>query len=201
MLDAVTTELRRMVDLGILEPTLSAPFGAAPIVPVVKKSGQIRICGDFKTTVNPYLEPVVYPLPLIDDLLARLNRYGTPKIFSKIDLAEAFFQVPLQETSKNLFTINTHLGLFKFLRLPFGITPAPAIFQKIIDTIVQDVEGCWAFEDDILVSGTTLENHLDNLTKLFDRLQDIKTEQLLSNNWAHFRKSIEHVPKMMCSIA
>ena len=82
---------------------------AAPIVAVPKKDGKLRLCGDYKVTINPVLEVDQYPQPKSDDLFA------TPsggKIFSKIDLSPAYQQMPLDEMSRHLVIINTHRGLF-----------------------------------------------------------------------------------------
>ena len=77
---------------------------AAPIVPVVKPDGSVRLCGNYKVTVNQVAKVERYPLPRIDDNLSSLAR-GTS--FSKLDLAHAYQQVPLDEDSQKLTTINT----------------------------------------------------------------------------------------------
>ena len=81
---------------GVLEPV---PFSdwAAPVVPIVKQDGRIRICGDFKLTINQVAHVETYPLPCIEDLLASL---GKGKLFSKLDLADAYLQLALEEDSK-----------------------------------------------------------------------------------------------------
>ena len=91
-------------------------------MPVLKRDGAIRICGDYKVTVNQAAKPDMYPLPRIVDLFASLS--GGKK-FSKLDLAHAYQQVPLDEESKNLVAINTHKGLYRYHRLPFGVLSAP----------------------------------------------------------------------------
>jgi len=88
-------------------------------------SGSIHICGDYKLIINKAAKTEVYPLPRVDDLLAKLAG-GTA--FSKLDLANAYQQVPLDEASKQYVTINTHKGLYRYNRLPFGVSAAPAIF-------------------------------------------------------------------------
>jgi len=83
---------------------------ATPIVPVLKKSGDIRICGDFKVTVNPVLKVDQYPLPKIEDIFAKL----AGQQFTKLDLTQAYLQLPVHENSKELVTINTHKGLYTY---------------------------------------------------------------------------------------
>lgn len=155
----VESELKQMEAMGIITPVETSEF-ATPVVPVVKKNGQIRLCGDYKVTINPLLETVKYPLPRIDDLLADL---AGGKHFSRIDLRRAYQQVEVDEDSKKYLTINTHLGLYNVNRLPFGITPAPAIFQKVMDSMLKSLPGVSCYLDDILVTGRTEEEHLRNL--------------------------------------
>lgn len=96
---------------------------ATPIVPVIKNHGSLRICGDFKVTVNPVLNAEQYPLPLINDIFSGLT--GGQK-FSKIDLCQAYLQMHVVPESQELLTIVTRKGLYRYQRLPFGITSAPA---------------------------------------------------------------------------
>lgn len=103
MIDRVNEELMRMERVGVLRPVRTSEW-AAPIVPILKRSGQIRICGDFKVTVNPLTVPVKYPIPRIEDLFCRLS--GGEK-FSKLDLKDAYLQVELDKASRRLVTINT----------------------------------------------------------------------------------------------
>ena len=128
----VEAELDKLVKSEVLDP-VSVSEWATPVVPVMKKDGSIRLCGDFKVNVNPVLTAEQYPLPLIDDLSAGLA--GGQK-FSKIDLCQAYLQMHVDEESQELLTIVTHKGLFRYRRLPFGITSAPALFQRAMDQIL-----------------------------------------------------------------
>ena len=128
----IETELQCQVDLGILEKVDISEW-AAPIVPVMKPSGEIRLCGDYKVSINPYLEINQYPLPHPELLFAALN--GGVQ-FTKLDLSEAYLQIPLEEQSKKYLVINTHKGLYRFTRLPYGVAAAPSIFQQIMDQIL-----------------------------------------------------------------
>ncbi|XP_049267997.1 uncharacterized protein K02A2.6-like [Rhipicephalus sanguineus] len=108
MIDRINEELMRMERVGVLRPVKTSEW-AAPIVPILKRSGQIRICGDFKVTVNPVTVPEKYPIPRVEDLFSRLS--GGEK-FNKLDLKDAHLQVELGEASRKLVTINTPKGLF-----------------------------------------------------------------------------------------
>ena len=110
---------------------------AAPIVAVLKRvRNTVRICGDFSVTVNPVSKLDRYPIPRVEDLFARLSKGNH---FSKLDLSQAYQQVPLEEDSKKY--VVTHRGLFRYTRLLFGISSTPGIFQHMIDSILQGIDG------------------------------------------------------------
>ena len=145
---------------------------AAPIVPVIKTDGNIRICSDYKVTVNPVVKLDIYPLPRVEDLFSQL---AGGKIFSKLDLLHAYQQIELDEASKKLTTINTHNGLFQYNRLPFGISSAPSIFQRTLETLLAGIPKVSIYLDDILVTGI---NHIDDLETLDKVLTKLETAGL-----------------------
>lgn len=114
------------------------------------------------------LEVDQYPLPKPEDLFATLS--GGQK-FTKLDLAQAYQQLLLDEESRKYVTINTHKGLYHYTRLPFGVASAPAIFQKAMDTILQGIPNVLCYLDDILVTGKDDESHIGNLSMVLERLQ------------------------------
>ena len=136
--EAVGKELDRLEAAGILQKVDHSDW-AAPIVPVPKKVGTIRVCGDYKVSVNPMLQVDQYPLPNPNELMASLAK---GKHFSKLDLTSAYQQMVLDKESAKLVTINTHQGLHECNRLPFGIASAPAVFQRAMDTILQGIPPC-----------------------------------------------------------
>ena len=164
---AIDDELDRLEREGILEKVTHSEW-ATPIVAVPKPDGSVRLCSDFKVTVNQSLSVDQYPLPKADDLFDAL---AGGKKFTKLDLSQAYLQLPLDPESKKYCTINTHRGLYQLTRLPFGIASAPALFQKVMDTILQGATGVMCYIDDILVTGATEEEHLRNLEEVFRRLQ------------------------------
>ena len=131
---------------------------------VPKKGGMIRICGDYKVTINPHLDIDVHPLPRTEELFAALSGG------QKFDLSHAYQQLPLDEHSKKLVTINTHKGLYRYNRLPFGVASAPAIFQRTMDSILQGLDNVVCFIDDILITGCDDSTHLWTLEKVLQRL-------------------------------
>ncbi|PIO61805.1 reverse transcriptase, partial [Teladorsagia circumcincta] len=123
----------------------------------------------YSTGLNDALEQHQHPLPTPDDIFTKLNggRY-----FSQLDLAEAYLQLEVDDDSKQLLTINTHQGLYRFNRLPFGVKPAPGIFQQCIDALIAGLDGTAAYLDDILVTGRTIDEHNTRLDAVFQRIQD-----------------------------
>ena len=162
----IDTELDRLVKEGIYEPVTYSQW-AAPIVPVVKEDGSVRICGDYKVTVNPAAKCDNYPVPRTEDLLATLN--GGEK-FTKLDLSHAYQQLLLDEQSQECLTINTHKGLYKPTRLQFGVHSAAGIFQREMEKRLSHVPFTTVRVDDILISGRNDAEHLKNLTDVFQIL-------------------------------
>ena len=123
---------------------------AAPIVPVLKPDESVRICGDYRLAVNRAIKLDRYPLPKPEELFSAL---AGGKVFSKIDLSQAYAQLCLDESSKKYTTINTHRGLFCYSRLPYGVSSAVGLFQRVMEELLKDIPGLKCFLDDILVSG------------------------------------------------
>ena len=163
----VEAQLDKLEAAGIIKPVQFSQW-AAPIVPVLKRDGSIRICGDYKVTINLAAKTDTYPLPKIEDLFASLSG---GKLFSKVDLASAYQQILLDEQSKEYTTINTTKGLYCYNRLPFGVASAPSIFQRTMESILQGIDHVCVYLDDILVTGATEEEHLQNLDKVLTRLE------------------------------
>ena len=92
--------------------------------------------------------------------------------FTKIDLADAYNQIPLGPVSQKKLALSTHKGVLLQMRIPFGIISAPGYFQEIIDQLTNDLDGVSVYLDNILVSGPIPEEHLNNLHRLLQRLKE-----------------------------
>ena len=157
--DKVEAELTRLQEEGIIKPVDHAEW-ASPIVTVRKKNGGIRLCADFKVSINKHIEPNQHPIPNPTDLLSKLSGGS---VFSKLDLSQAYAQLPLDEQSQSYCVIATHRGLYAFTRLPFGVSSAPSIFQKTIEQLLQGIPGVVIYFDDILICGKDQQEHDDRL--------------------------------------
>ena len=159
----VEAELKRLQEEGTIEPVTFSEW-AAPIVPLMKKNGTVRICGDYRLAVKQAAQRDSYSLPRIDDIFASLAEEQT---FTKLDLSQAYQQVALEEQSKDYVVINTQLGLFKY---KLGVSAAPSILQRIMDSLLQDISGTVVYLVDILITGRSRREHLQNLDKTLERL-------------------------------
>ena len=136
---------------GIIIPVKLSAW-AAPVVPVIKKDGSVRLCGDYKVTVSSIAQNEV---PQIEELFTAV---AGGKIFSKLDLSHAYLQLQLDEALQEYVTINTHHGLYHYTILPFSVSSAPAIFQHTMETLLRDLPMVVMYIDDILVAGRSQKN-------------------------------------------
>lgn len=164
--DKMSDALDQLVAQDILAPVKTAEW-ATPVVPVVKGDGSIRVCGDFRMTVNAATLMERYPLPRVDDIFAKLNG---GEVFTTLDLRQAYNQLPLDEEAKKMTVLNTHKGLFCFNRLPFGVSSAPAIFQRRMDGLLGDIPGVQVYLDDIIIAEK--RDDLSRLKQVLERLRE-----------------------------
>ena len=183
--DAVQQNLSKLVDDDILEKVQYSEW-ATPIVVVMKANGSVRICGDYRVTVNGQLQQTACTTSEPEDIFAGLAGSTT---FSKVDLTNAFLQIPLDESSRVLTTINTPFGLYRYRYLPFGLSVSPGVFQATIDSIRHGLNGVVAYQDDIIVFGKTLEEHDKNLTSLLEKLDKVNVKINADKNKSLFRQS------------
>jgi hypothetical protein len=132
----------------VLRPASHSEW-ASPAVYVVKPNGEVRFCIDYSSTVNAHCNRDVYPLPSVDEILSHLSGSN---FFSKLDLKDAFLQLTLDEETSKLLTVNTHKGLYNVLRMPPGLSSAPAIFQKTIESHFSDLDWVVIYLDDMFIT-------------------------------------------------
>ena len=172
MRDRVEDELNKLEKQGVWKRVTYSKW-AAPIVPVLKDAkdpgGPVRICGDYKMTVNQFAPLDNYPIPNVRDQLAMLS--GGEK-FSKLDLSQAYQQLELDESTQELLTISTHKGLYQPARLQFGVHSATGIFQRVMDQRLAGIPNVHVRVDDILVTGKDDDEHMKNLRSVLVALRE-----------------------------
>ena len=156
-----------MLAQGIIRPSVSS--WASPVTLVPKSDGTPRFCIDYRK-LNAVTTPDCYPLPLIADVC---DLIGLSKIFSTLDLKAGYWQIEMDELAIPKTAFRCHRGLFEFLRLPFGLRNGPAAFQRIMDTVLQDLIGkvCMVYLDDIVIYSENQEEHIRHVQLVFERLR------------------------------
>ncbi|POS82328.1 hypothetical protein EPUL_005100, partial [Erysiphe pulchra] len=173
----VEEEIDRLLKENIIEPvdTINEPLEwASPVVVAVKPDGRIRLCADFKQTINPVIAMEHHPMPKFEEIAVKLS--GST-VFSVMDLKDAYLQME---------------GYFRYRRLPFGIKFAPTLFQKKMDEILNGIEHVGCMLDDIIIGGRTLGEHFKSLELVLERLESyqvkVKREKCQWNHENIFRK-------------
>ncbi|KAL6471539.1 hypothetical protein MHYP_G00201890 [Metynnis hypsauchen] len=156
-----------MLEEDITEPA-SGPW-AAPVVIVLKASGEPRICIDYRG-LNQVTIKDRYPLPRVDKSLDFLAR---GKFISTIDLARGYWQVGVKESSRPKTVFASHCGLFQFKVLPFSLCNSPATFQRLMNTVLAGLvyTCCTVYLDNVVIASPTFEQHLLDLGQVFSRLE------------------------------
>ena len=137
LMDAVKEELNNMVESGVIRSVTEPTDWCAAMVPVIKKTGTVRICVDLKQ-LNTAVRREHHMLPSLEDIAPEL---AGSKVFSTLDAASGFWQIPIYEDSQLLTTFITPFGRYAFCRLPFGISSAPEIFQRKMSTLLEGLDG------------------------------------------------------------
>ncbi|XP_064292537.1 uncharacterized protein LOC135309870, partial [Plodia interpunctella] len=159
--------VQEMIDAGIVQES-SSPY-ASPIVLVRKKTGDKRLCVDYRA-LNKRTKKDHYPLPLIDD---QLDRLAGNKLFISLDLASGYYQIPIEKGSQDKTAFVTPDGLYQFTRMPFGLVNAPAMFQRTINKILSDAKVKYAliYMDDILIPAHSFDEGLCRLEEVLSLLR------------------------------
>ncbi len=160
--------VQEMLDRKVITPS-SSPW-ASPIVLVKKKDGTWRFCVDYRK-LNEVTIKDSFGVARIDDSLDTL---GGAKWFSTLDLQSGYWQVEMDEDSKEKTAfITSTSGLYQFERMPFGLCNSPATFERLMEQVLTGLhwEICLVYLDDIIVYGTSFEDQLERLKSVFGRLR------------------------------
>lgn len=150
----------------MIEPSNSE--WCSPVVIVFKKDGSLRICIDFRK-LNAVSEFDAYAIPRVDKLLEKI---GSAKYITTLDLCEGYRQVPLEESSRQYMAFRTPAGLFQFTVMPFSLHGAPATFQSLMDEVLQGCDHCSvAYLDDVVIYINSCAEHVQHLTLVLGKIQ------------------------------
>jgi len=164
--DIIRDEVNRMLEAGVIRPSTSE--WASPVVVVPKKDGSPRFCVDYRR-LNAVTRKDSYPIPRMEDCFDSLE---DARIFSTLDCSAGYWQIPMAyaDIAKTAFTC--HMGIYEYLKMAFGLTNAPATFQRALDIIMSGMtwQSCLVYLDDVIVFSATPEDHLAALDEVLTRL-------------------------------
>ncbi|GFX38313.1 retrovirus-related Pol polyprotein from transposon 17.6 [Trichonephila clavipes] len=156
----VENQIQEWLNTNIIKPTCSDY--AAPIVLCKKKNGEHRVCVDYRN-LNRKMIKDKFPLPLIEEVLDKLEN---SKVYTSLDLKNGFFHVPMDPNSTKYTSFVTHEGQYEFLRVPFGLSNSPSVFQRFIYTVFRKLirdNILIVYMDDLLIPS---QNETEGLNKL-----------------------------------
>jgi hypothetical protein len=155
---------------GVIEES-DSPW-SSPVILVRKRNGELRFCMDYRK-LNDVTKKDCFPLPRIDDTLDKL---AGAKWFSTLDLKSRYWQVDVHLDDKEKTAFSMGQGLWQFTVMPLGLCNAPATFERLMVTVLRGLmyDSCLVYLDDVIVIGHTFQEHLRNLRKVFERLQEAR---------------------------
>jgi len=181
----IEEEVRTMLKNDVIEEVKASSSSKgwnSPVLLIKKKDGNWRFCVDFRK-LNAATLKDSSQLPRVDDILDSVTR---SKVFSKLDLASGYWQIPVHEDSRHLLTFESMEKQYRFKVLPFGVTNAPALFQKMIYNIVRGIKGVECLIDDIIIHSMDEETNLKTTKMVLERLEKYKLK--LNNKKCIFGK-------------
>ena len=169
VLSEVKSHIEELLEKGVIRAS-SSPY-SSPIVLVRKKSGEIRLCIDYRR-INSITKRDSFPLPRIEECLDAL---GGSKYFSTLDLASGYHQVAMAEEDKAKTAFSCPYGLFEYNRMPMGLCNSPATFQRLMQSVMQEYifNILLVYLDDLLLYSKTFPDHLKSLETVFARLREV----------------------------
>lgn len=165
-------QLDEMLDADIIEESTS--MWQSPVVMVKKKNGQLRFAVDYRK-LNTITKQHTFPLPRLEDVFDTIG-VSKASIFSTLDLASGFWQIPMDPETSHKSAFVTPSGVYQWKRMPFGLVNAPASFQALMTQVLRGLNWkfCLVYVDDILVFSNSFEQHMHHLHQIFSRLQSAR---------------------------
>ena len=143
-----------MLENDFIQPSNSSWSSSCILVP--KPDRSYRMCTDYRK-VNSVTKTETFPIARMDDCI---DKVGKAKYVRKFDLLKGFWQVPLTDRANEISGFVTPYGLYQYKVMPFGMKNSPASFQRLINKVIADHEGCEAYIDDVIIYNDTWEEHL-----------------------------------------
>ena len=173
-------EVQYLLDNDFIEPSQSE--WSSPCILVPKPDGTFRMCTDYRK-VNSVTKTDTFPIPRIDDCI---DNIGHAKYVTKFDLLKGFWQIPMTDKAKEVSAFVTPDGLFQYKVMPFGMKNSPATFQRLVNRLISNLDGCKAYIDDAIIYSEEWQQHLQIIRIFFDRLSEAKlTVNLAKSEFCH----------------
>lgn len=165
----IESEVKKMLDQKVIAPS-NSPW-SSPVVIVTKKNGDVRFCCDYRR-LNKITKKDSWPLPRIDEALDTL---GGSSSFTTLDMSSGYWMIPLSKQAQEKTAFITHMGLYEWKVLPFGLTAAPAKYQRMMDLLLSKLKWktCCLYLDDVCVFGNTFWKQLKNLEEVLTTLASV----------------------------
>ena len=168
--DRLKKELERMEKQEVIEKVTEPTDWVNSLVVVEKPNGKLRICLDPRN-LNKAVRRPHYTMPTLDDAVSKM---AGARYFSKLDARSGYWQIRLEEKSSYYTTFNSPFGRYRFKRLPFGIISAQDLFQQKMDELFEGMEGVTPLIDDVIIHGTTREEHDNHLRAALEKASEAK---------------------------
>ena len=167
--DEIDQQVQELLENNIIQPSIS-PW-QSPVVLVKKKDNTYRFAVDYRK-LNSVTSPMYHPLPRLEDIFDAIGN-SQAQVFSTLDLASGFWQIPLDPETAHKSAFCTHSGVYEFKRLSFGMMNSPSAFCMVMNEVLRGMtfNSAVVYVDDILVYSKDFDQHLSHLQEVFNRLQ------------------------------
>ena len=161
-------EVQYMLKNDIIEESQSN--WSSPCILVPKHDGGFRFCTDFRK-VNDKTKSDSFPIPRIGDCI---DQIGNAKFVSTFDMLKGYWQVPLTQRAREISAFVTQSGLYQYKVMPFGMKNAPATFQRMVNKLVRDIDGCEGDIDDVVIFSDNWSDHICQIERFFQIMREAK---------------------------
>ena len=161
-------EVQYMLENDIIEESQSN--WSSPCILVPKHDGGFRFCTDFRK-VNDKTKSDSFPIPRIADCI---DQIGNAKFVSTFDMLKGYWQVPLTQRAREISAFVTPSGLYQYKVMPFGMKNAPATFQRMVNKLVRNIDGCEGYIDDVVIFSDNWSDHIRQIERFFQIMREAK---------------------------